>query len=134
MVLARWALATIFLVGGVVHLLKPALYRPVMPAALPAHDALIFISGIAEMAGGAGLLIPRTRRAAGLGLMLLLVAVFPANIEMLRLYRAQGVPWWGELLLWLRLPLQPVLIWWTWRVMSSAEMKQDKAPDDRAVG
>lgn len=111
-----FALALIFVVGGVTHLVNPGLYRPVMPSWLPAHDALILISGIAEIAGGVGLLIPRTRRAAGLELILLLVAVFPANIEMLRVYRAQGVPWWGEMLLWLRLPLQPLLIWWTWRV------------------
>lgn len=97
------------------HLLKPGLYRPIMPKALPAHDALILMSGLAEMAGGVGVLIPRTRRAAGLGLILLLIAVFPANIEMLRLYRPQGVSGWHELLLWLRLPLQPVLVWWTWR-------------------
>ena len=113
---ARWTLAALFLSGGVMHLLKPALYRPIMPAVLPAHDALILISGLAEIAGGVGLLIPRTRRAAGLGLILLLVAVFPANVEMLRLYRMRGAPAWAELLLWLRLPLQAVLIWWTWRV------------------
>ncbi len=82
-----------------------------MPKALPAHDVLILISGLAEIAGGVGVLIPRTRQAAGLGLILLLIAVFPANIEMLRLYRAQGVAGWHELLLWLRLPLQPVLVW-----------------------
>jgi uncharacterized membrane protein len=102
-------------IGGIMHLVKPGLYRPIMPAALPAHDALIFISGVAELAGGAGLLIPRVRRAAAVGLIVLLVAVFPANVEMLRLYRAQGTPWWSEVLLWARLPLQAVLIWWTWR-------------------
>ncbi len=110
----RWALAAIFLTGGVMHLVKPAIYRPVMPGWLPAHDALIVVSGIAEIAGGAGLLARRTRRAAGAGLILLLVAVFPANVEMLRAYRGQSSAW--ATLLWLRLPLQGVLIWWTWRV------------------
>lgn len=114
--IARLTLAAVFLFGGVMHLLKPALYRPIMPAMLPAHDALILISGLAEIAGGAGILVPLTRRAAGVGLILLLVAVFPANIEMLRLYRLNGASWWAELMLWLRLPLQAVLIWWTWRV------------------
>ncbi len=109
-----WVLAAIFLVGGVMHLVNPALYRPVMPGWLPAPDALILVSGIAEIAGGAGLLVRRTRRAAGVGLILLLVAVFPANIEMLRAYRGQSLAW--TTLLWLRLPLQGVLIWWTWRV------------------
>lgn len=87
-----------------------------MPPSLPAPDALILLSGVAEVLGGTGLLVPRRRRAAGLGLMLLLVAVFPANVEMLRLYRARGVPWWGEALLWARLPLQGLLIWAVWRV------------------
>ncbi|MEO8520451.1 MAG: DoxX family protein [Acidobacteriota bacterium] len=114
-VFLRWMMAAIFIAGGALHLLKPEIYRPVMPGWLPAHGLLILVSGVAEIAGGAGLLSPRTRRAAGVGLMLLLVAVFPANIEMLRVYRAQA-PWWGTLLLWLRLPLQAVLIWLTWRV------------------
>ena len=122
-VIGRCALSAIFLLGGVMHLLKPGPYRAIMPPSLPAPDALIFISGLAEMAGGIGVLIPRTRRAAGIGLILFLVAVFPANIEMLRLYRAQGVPWWGELLLWVRLPLQPALIWWTWRVTRDRRVK-----------
>lgn len=113
------ALALIFVVGGISHLVNPGLYRSIMPPMLPAHDALILVSGIAEIAGGVGILIPRTRRTAGLGLILLLVAVFPANVEMLRVYRAGGVPWWGEMLLWLRLPLQPLLIWWTWRLTAA---------------
>lgn len=87
-----------------------------MPAWLPAHDALILISGAAEIAGGIGILVPRTRRAAGFGLILLLVAVFPANITMLRLGRMHEAPAWAEALLWLRLPAQGLLIWWTWRV------------------
>ncbi|MBA3296542.1 MAG: DoxX family protein [Acidobacteria bacterium] len=109
-------LASIFIFGGGVHLIRPEIYRPVMPGWLPAHDALIFVSGVAEILGGVGLLARRTRRAAAIGLILLLVAVFPANIEMLRVYQARGVSWWAEALLWFRLPLQAVLIWWTWTV------------------
>ena len=106
-------LAAIFIVGGVAHLAKPELYRPMMPPWLPSHDALIFISGVAEIVGGIGLLAGRTRRASAVGLIALLIAVFPANIQMLRFYQARGVPWWAEALLWLRLPLQAVLVWWT---------------------
>ena len=112
----RLALALLFVVAGSLHFVVPAPYRGIMPTWLPAHAALIAISGAAEIAGGIGLLLPQTRRAAGMGLSLLLVAVFPANIQMLLLYRARGVPWWGELLLWLRLPLQFLLIWGVWRV------------------
>ncbi|MEO6212359.1 MAG: DoxX family protein [Vicinamibacterales bacterium] len=114
--LATLALAIIFIVAGSFHLFAPAPYRAIMPAWLPAHDALILISGIAEILGGAGLLLRRTRHLAAIGLILLLIAVFPANIEMLREYRAQGLTWWGEAALWLRLPLQALLIWWAWKV------------------
>lgn len=117
----RIGLAAIFIAGGILHLVKPALYRPYMPQALPAHDALILISGLAEIAGGVGLLFPPTMRAAGIGLMLLLVAVFPANVQMLQVYRARGVPWWGEMLLWARLPLQAALIWWTFTLSRRAD-------------
>ena len=109
-------LSSIFIFGGVLHLVRPEIYRPVMPAWLPAHDAMILVSGIAEILGGVGLLVRRTRRGAAMGLILLLIAVFPANIEMLRIYQARGVAWWAEALLWIRLPLQAVLVWWTWRV------------------
>lgn len=113
--ISRILLATIFAGAGVLHIAVPGLYRPIMPSVLPAHDALILVSGLAQLAGAIGLLIPRTRRAAAVGLVLLLIAVLPANVEMLRLYRARNVVWWGELLLWLRLPLQALLIWWVWR-------------------
>jgi uncharacterized membrane protein len=87
-----------------------------MPPYLPAPDVLIAISGVAEILGGVGLLVPKVRAAAGVGLVVLLLAVLPANVEMLQLYRARGVVWWGEVLLWLRLPLQFVLIRWVWRL------------------
>ena len=111
----RWLLAAIFIGGGILHLVAPGRYRGIMPAYLPAHDALIFWSGLAELAGGVGLLVRRTRRLAAFGLLALLVAVFPANVEMLRVYRERGVAWWGELLLWARLPLQLLLMWGVWQ-------------------
>jgi uncharacterized membrane protein len=108
-------LACLFIIGGLVHLLRPDIYKPVMPAWLPAHDLLILVSGVAELLGGAGLLVTRSRRAASIGLILLLIAVFPANVEMLRVYQLRGSPLWVEALLWIRLPLQLVLVWWVWR-------------------
>ena len=109
-------MAALFIAAGLAHLFNPALYRPIMPPWIPAHDTLILFTGVAEILGGAGLVLRPTRRAAGIGLIALLVAVFPANIEMLRGYRAQEAPGPTEALLWLRLPLQGLLIWWTWRV------------------
>jgi len=112
---SRRLLAALFIVAGLGHFVAPHWYRTVMPDYLPAHDLLIAISGAAEIAGGVGVLVPRVRRAAGFGLIVLLLAVFPANVEMLLDDRARGVPWWQEVTLWARLPLQFVLIWWVAR-------------------
>ena len=119
-VASRWLCAALFLVAGTLHFVIPGPYRGVVPAWLPRADLLVAASGAAELAGGAGLLLPRWRRAAGWGLLALLVCVFPANVEMLRLGRARGVSGWAETLLWIRLPLQALLMLWVWRVSRSA--------------
>ena len=71
---------------------------------------------MAELLAGIGLLLAPVRRAAGVGLIVLLVVVLPANVQMLLNARARGVSWWGEAILWLRLPLQLLLILWVERV------------------
>ena len=109
------ALAALFIVAGAVHLIAPAIYLPIMPPALPYKPALILISGVAEIAGGIGLLLPRLRRAAAWGLIALLVAVFPANVQMALNGFASGAAPWALALLLLRLPLQPILIWLVYR-------------------
>lgn len=112
----RTLLALGFIAAGVLHFLKPEPYRAIMPSWLPAHALLVQISGLAELAGGIGLLLPRWRRAAGIGLIVLLIAILPANVQMLLNYQARGAPSGEIVLLWLRLPLQLVLIWAVWRV------------------
>jgi uncharacterized membrane protein len=72
----------------------------------------VVISGVAELAGGVAVLAGPTRRAAGLGLIALLAAVFPANLYMARApERFQRIPRWA---LYARLPLQPLMMWWAW--------------------
>jgi len=114
--LSRWVL-TVFMVGaGVNHFLSPEPYVAMMPAALPAPLLLVHISGVAEILGGLGLIAPATRRLAAWGLVALLVAVFPANLNMAVHHLPLGsleVPAWA---LWARLPLQLVLIAWAWWV------------------
>lgn len=112
----RIALGFFFIAAGTMHFVKPDFYAAIIPSSLPAPAALVALSGVAEIAGGLGLMIPRVRQAAGVGLVLLLMAVFPANLEMLRQARFGNGPEWVEALLWLRLPLQLVLIWWVWRL------------------
>jgi uncharacterized membrane protein len=107
----RWLAAIFFVVGGTLHFLKPELYLKIMPPYFPAPQFLVAASGVAEIAGGLGLLIRPLQRVAGWGLIALLIAVFPANIYMLQ-HPGQFhfAPW----LLWARLPLQGVFIAWVW--------------------
>ncbi len=85
------------------------MFEAIVPPALPAPGVLVAVSGAAEVLGGVGLLVPGVRAAAGVGLILLLAAVFPANVFMARhADRFRRIaPRWA---LWARLPLQPVLM------------------------
>ncbi len=111
--LARRLLSVLFIATGTLHFLRPKVYEQIMPDYLPARRELILISGAAEIAGGVAVVFPRTRPAAGLWLAALLVAVFPANVQMaLQADRFSRIP---PALLWARLPLQPLLILWALR-------------------
>ncbi len=108
-------LVTLFGVAGALRFLRPGSFLSIVPAMLPRPDLVVAVSGIAELLGAAGLVRRQTRRAAGFGLIALLVAVFPANIKMLADAVAAGAsPLW-QAALWIRLPLQPLLIWMIWR-------------------
>ena len=78
----RWVLAVFFVVAGANHFRMPEFYLLMMPSWLPHSGGLVAISGIAEILGGIGILVPATRRWAGWGLIALLVAVLPANVHM----------------------------------------------------
>ena len=108
----RWVLALFYLVAGFVHLSTPTLFMPVMPDWVPAPYSVILFTGACELAGAAGLLIPRVRWLAGLMLALYAVCVFPVNIK----HAFYGPPILGLSNMWLyhgpRLLLQPVLVWW----------------------
>ncbi len=94
-------------IGGA-HFASPGGFVRIVPVALPAKLLLVQLSGFFEVLGGLGLLVRQVRRAAGIGLALLFVAVFPANVNMV-LHPALGgsLPVW---LLWARLPFQPLFI------------------------
>jgi uncharacterized membrane protein len=112
-----YLLAALFVGAGLLHFLHPETYLRIMPPALPAPRLLVLLSGVAEMAGGLGLLLPATRRWAASGLLALLLAVFPANIYMLQIHEQLYLPAWVG---WARLPLQPLLMWWVWRAGGQA--------------
>lgn len=104
-----------FVIAGVLHLVKPGAYVGIVPRWLPAPMLLVLVSGVAEILGGVGVLVPATRVAAGWGLIALLVAVFPANVQMLLDAHAHGASRGWQTALALRLPLQLVLMWWVYR-------------------
>ncbi len=108
----KWLLALLFIAGGINHFANPDPYVAIMPPYLPAPLTLVYLSGIAEMILGILLLIPRFERRAAWGLIALLIAVFPANIHMA--IHPELFPEIPPAALWLRLPLQGVLIAWAY--------------------
>lgn len=82
----------VFVAAGLLHFVAPGTYEKIVPPYLPLHRGLVYASGAAEVLGGLGLLPERTRRVAGIGLILLLAAVLPANAQMLLDARAAGKP------------------------------------------
>ena len=112
---ALWVLAVAMIGIGVLHFVRPKPFVRIVPKSLPAPLALVYISGLFEILGGIGLLIPETRAWAAWGLIALYVAVFPANVYMLTdnvsLDPRKPIPRWA---LWLRLPFQLVFIAWAY--------------------
>lgn len=107
----RWLLAAFYFLAGVAHLRSPAGFLTITPAWVPFPEAVVAFTGIAELAGAIGLLIPRFRRAAAIGLAAYAVCVYPANINHAINNLAIGgqeMSWWyhGP-----RLAFQPVFVW-----------------------
>lgn len=110
-----------YVVAGALHFVVPELYAQIIPPMFPVPFALVYLSGLAEIAVGVGLLIPRTRYYAAWGTVALLLAIYPANIYMATSgVIIDGMPGGGDpsaLVRWGRLPLQGVLIllalWYT---------------------
>jgi uncharacterized membrane protein len=106
-------LAAIFYLGaGILHFTKTEFYLRIVPPYIPWHLAMVEISGACEIIGGLALLIPAVRRAAAWGIVALLIAVFPANLYMATDPVAAGASALSPVMLWGRLPLQLVFMWW----------------------
>ncbi len=111
---SRLLLGIVFVGAGVNHFVMPRHYERIVPPSMRerARD-LVVVSGIAEIVGGLGVLLPWTRRSSGFGLIALLAAVFPANLYMARTpQHFRKIPRWA---LYARLPLQPMMMLWAWR-------------------
>lgn len=116
--ISLYAIAALFVGAGIAHFTHEAFFVRIVPPALPNPCLLVQVSGLAEIAGGIGVLVPALRRAAGLGLIALLVAVFPANLYMaLEPERFADISSRGGL--YLRLPLQFLgMLWVRWATAS----------------
>ena len=130
LVIFRWLLALSFVAVGVENFRNPGLFVAIVPPYLPEPLALVYVSGIFEILGGLGLVVPQTRRAAGWGLLALLVAVYPANIHMLAndVY-LDGMPQ-ERWILWVRMPFQFVF---AFGVLIASELwlpKRWRAPNE----
>ncbi|MBK4735226.1 DoxX family protein [Noviherbaspirillum pedocola] len=97
-----------FFIGGIMHFVATDLEVSIVPPWIPWPRAAVLVSGVLELAGALGIIIPSTRKAAGAGLFMLTLAVTPANIYMLQRPELFGISMW---LLWMRLPLQVALLW-----------------------
>ncbi len=110
--LSRYLLAALFIAAGLNHFWHTAFYVAMMPPYLPAPLALVYLSGVAEIGLGALLLFSRWQVIAGWGLIALSVAVFPANVHMA--LHPELFTQFSPTGLWLRLPLQAVVMAWAY--------------------
>jgi uncharacterized membrane protein len=113
--MSRRLLAVFFVGAGAIHFVKPEPYEAIMPPQVPYPRELVYLSGVAEIAGGLGVLSERLRPWAGLWLIAVLVAVFPANVH--HAIAADDIPGnpVSRSALIARLPLQGLLIAWAWK-------------------
>lgn len=111
-IILKYLLSVFFVLAGLNHFINPALYLKIMPPFLPLPLLLVYLSGFFEMILGGMLLVAALTHVAAVGLILLLIAVFPANIHMA--INPQLFPDINPVVLWLRLPLQAVFIAWAY--------------------
>lgn len=111
------ALSAFMIGAGLMHFVVPDSYARIVPRALGHARLLVAVSGVAEVAAGALLVSPRTRRAGSWFTVVLLVGVFPANVQMALDGGIPGYrfPLGSPVAAWLRLPLQAPLVVWAWR-------------------
>lgn len=111
--ISLYLMAGIYMLAGHIHFLKPRMYEGIIPPYLPSPRALVYLSGLAEIGLGAGLLFEETRSLSAWGIILMLLAFLPVHIYMLRADKfRRKFPAWA---LWVRLPLQFLLIYWAYQ-------------------
>lgn len=108
----RQLVGPFFVFAGVMHFVIPGTYRKIVPPWVPAPEAMVYLTGAAEIAGGVGIMVSARRRLAGWWLIATMIAVFPANLHMaINAEDFPAIPG-GAVSLWARLPFQGVFIAW----------------------
>ena len=110
--IARIFLALIFVLVGALHFIYTKKFVQIVPPFIPLPKAMVYLSGFFEILGALGLLIPKYQRKAAFGLVILLLAVFPANIYMAVKNIQLGGIMNNSILQWIRIPFQCIFIWW----------------------
>ena len=121
-ILSLFGLSVFFVYFGIDHFINPDFYLSIMPPAFPLHAEAVYISGFFEILGGICVLIPSLRKLAGCGLIALLIAVYPANIYMA--ITPEAFPDISIGLLYFRLPLQFLFIYWAYSITRSVYIKK----------
>jgi len=118
---ARWVMVVFMVASGIGHFAITDAYAAMVPASFPSPRLLVYVSGVAELLGGIGLVVPwpRLRRAAAIGIILLLIAVFPANVNMAIHHISPAGMHASNAALWARLPFQALFVAWAWWLASS---------------
>jgi uncharacterized membrane protein len=131
--IARYTLGIVYLIAGIAHVRSPAGFLEITPDWVPWPQAVIFATGLCEVAGAVALLvIPRLRYAAGIAFALYAVCVYPANIK----HAMEGIAIGGQHLGWWyhgpRLAFQPVFVWWALWTGGVTDWPFRKAPQKAA--
>ena len=122
-----WIVAALFTVSGLIHVARPAIFTPLVPRVLPGPTALVYASGVAELICAVGLW--RRDRWAGIAAAVLLVTIWPANLQS-AITAQHGDTQTAKVLNWIRLPLQIPLIWFA---LQSGRNRRDELPPDPLV-
>ena len=120
--MSLFGLSVFFVYFGIDHFINPDFYLSIMPPAFPLHAEAVYISGFFEILGGICVLIPSLRKLAGCGLIALLIAVYPANIYMA--ITPEAFPEMSIGLLYFRLPLQFLFIYWAYSITRPVYIKK----------
>lgn len=118
---AAWGLGLLFLFTASGHFTQTQPMVQMLPPWVPAREALVYATGVLEIAIAVAFFVPRWRRAAGWAAAAVLVAFFPANIYAALHHVPMGGHAWGPVYLLIRAPLQLFILWWVWRTIRSHE-------------